>query len=50
MLIYFDRSSIVIIRFVLFGFWKVLNWIKDKYYNVIVYVIEVGFLDDLGIL
>lgn len=50
MLIYFDRSSIATIRFVPFGLRKVLNWIKDKYHNVTVYVTEAGFPDDSGTL
>lgn len=50
MLFYFDRSSVANIRFVPFGLRKVLNWIKDKYHNVTVYVTEAGFPDDSGTL
>lgn len=48
MIFYSDRSSIPTVRFAPFGLRKVLNWIKDKYHNVPVYVTEAGFPDDSG--
>ena len=35
-------------RFAPFGLRKVLNWIKDKYKNIPVFITEVGFPDDTG--
>ena len=44
----FHRSSIADVRFAPFGLRKVLNWIKDKYKNIPVYITEAGFPDDTG--
>lgn len=44
----FQRSSIADVRFAPFGLRKVLNWIKDKYKNIPVYITEAGFPDDTG--
>nr|XP_022342919.1 uncharacterized protein LOC111136393 isoform X1 [Crassostrea virginica] len=42
------RSSIADVRFAPFGLRKVLNWIKDKYKNIPVFITEAGFPDDTG--